>query len=158
MRAGPAELVRDLECTWSSFRELTTEQLYEVLELRQRVFVLEQKCFYEDIDRADPTCFHAQMRSGVRLVACARLAPPRQREGAARVGRVVVDQRWRGIGVGARLVRGAIAYAREHFPEHGVVLSAQAHLIPFYTQLGFRGVGGEYDDGGILHCDMALGS
>ena len=41
-----------------SFQQLTTNELYEVLQLRSEVFVVEQECVYQDIDGNDLNAIH----------------------------------------------------------------------------------------------------
>ena len=42
-----------LNITVKSFNQLTINELYEVLQLRSEVFVVEQDCVYQDIDGKD---------------------------------------------------------------------------------------------------------
>ncbi len=36
------------------FRQLTTDELYELLRVRSEVFVVKQNCVYQDLDGDDP--------------------------------------------------------------------------------------------------------
>ena len=38
---------------WKTFKELSTDDLYAILNLRQKVFVMEQDCPYIDADYSD---------------------------------------------------------------------------------------------------------
>ena len=40
------------------FKELSVEELYRILELRNSVFIVEQECIYQDCDRKDLEAFH----------------------------------------------------------------------------------------------------
>ena len=42
----------------SAFDQLSTQELYAILQLRQLVFVVEQKCAYQDCDGKDRTALH----------------------------------------------------------------------------------------------------
>lgn len=40
------------------FSELTAQELYEIYRLRVSVFVVEQKCCYQEVDDADKDAYH----------------------------------------------------------------------------------------------------
>ena len=40
------------------FRELTNNEIYEILRLRSEVFVVEQECVYQDLDNKDQNAIH----------------------------------------------------------------------------------------------------
>jgi ElaA protein len=146
-----------LDVSWQClhFGTLTAVQVYEMLRLRQDVFLLEQRCFYRDADVLDLQCWHvlASTPSG-QLVACARLMPPTQGAEEPSIGRVVVAPSWRSQGVGRALMDEALAFAEARYPGRAIRINAQAHLERFYSQLGFTRVGDVHDDAGILHCEM----
>ena len=138
-----------------TFDDLSPRELHDALALRQRVFVVEQACIYQDLDGKDPDALHLLGRDDETdaLVAYARILPPGARFDVAAIGRVVVAPERRGEGLARALVLEAIRVARDH---HGAraALSAQAHLEAFYASLGFVRVGDEYDEDGIPHVDM----
>lgn len=129
---------------------------YEIMQLRQDVFVIEQRCLYRDLDGKDPFCLHLsgrQMHTG-KLAAYARLVPPSVVFEEASIGRVVTDQAIRGQGIGNLLMLRAIEEVQRNFLVSRIRISAQAHLQTFYYDLGFRKIGKVYDDEGIPHIDM----
>ena len=141
---------------WLPFGRLTVEQLYEVLALRQTVFVLEQRCFYLDVDGRDLDAWHLLgLREGA-LAAYLRVLPPGQHRDAPAIGRVLTSPQARGAGLGRALVAEGVRRARELFPQQPIRLAAQQHLVPFYASLGFAPVGPPYDEDGIMHVDMLL--
>ena len=132
------------------FQDLTRDELYAILELRERVFVVEQRCAYQDVDGKDPVCRHVWATHGGEIVAYLRILPAGQKYEEVAIGRVIVAQAMRGTGLGKELMRRGLAAA-------GAVpvrLSAQAHLEQFYADLGFRRVSGVYDEDGIPHVEM----
>jgi ElaA protein len=144
----------DLKFDLRAFDELAPRELHDALALRQRVFVVEQACVYQDVDGKDPNALHLLGRDEHgALVAYARILPPGVRFDVAAIGRVVIAPERRGEGLARTLMLEAIRVARDH---HGprVALSAQAHLEAFYASLGFVRVGDEYDEDGIPHVDM----
>lgn len=147
-----------IEWQWSSFADLTAAQLYEMLALRQQVFVLEQTCLYPDIDGLDPGAHHLlgwRTHDGQRaLVATLRCLAPGAKYGEMSLGRVVTSPATRGTGLGRDLVARGIAYAVQLHPGHAIRIGAQAHLEQFYAGFGFVTVSAPYDEDGILHIDM----
>ena len=73
-----------------------------------------------------------------------------------KIGRVCVLQQARGKGIGADLIRAAVARFRGVPGIAKVKLGAQVHALGFYAALGFVPVGDEYLDAGIVHRDMVL--
>jgi ElaA protein len=49
------------------FNELSTYDLYELLQLRIEVFVVEQNCPYQDLDNKDQHSYHVL---GTRKINC----------------------------------------------------------------------------------------
>lgn len=142
-----------------AFGGLTVHELYGVLALRSRVFVVEQACAYQDADGRDLDALHVIALRGEEVVGCARILPPgswRFEEPA--IGRVVVAPDARGRGLARALMERAIEVAEEHHGELALALAAQAHLEGFYGSLGFVRSGVPYEEDGILHIDMRRGS
>ena len=146
-----------IEYTWSTFTELSRLELHEILRLRQQVFIIEQASLYSDIDGNDPAALHltAHARSG-ELVGCLRLLPPGITNRRPALGRLAIARPFRGLKMGSRLMAAGIRKANELYPNGSIYISAQQHLISFYSELGFVPRGKPYDEDGILHVDMVL--
>ncbi len=155
--------------TWKcvEFHALTPAELYSVLQLRQRVFVVEQKCAYLDADGIDSACLHLmgwantasseEISSRTRaLVAYARLIPPGVKFPKASIGRVATHPAWRGIGLGKELMAQAMDQARKQGWNHQLMIQAQSYLEPFYEGFGFQRVSEPYVEDGIRHVDMIV--
>ncbi|MBX9299216.1 GNAT family N-acetyltransferase [Chromobacterium piscinae] len=138
------------------FDGFTPLALYQALQLRDQVFVVEQQSIYGDVDGVDTRCLHLSGRDDAgRLLAYARLiAPGEKYPDAAAIGRVVVAPEARGRGLGKALMEQAVAQCQAHFPDAPVMLSAQVDASALYASFGFQQVSEPYDDGGILHVDM----
>ncbi|GEO66800.1 GNAT family N-acetyltransferase [Levilactobacillus spicheri] len=137
------------------FDQLTTHELWALYHLRTAVFVVEQACYYQEVDEADLTAVHLLGTDEAgHLVAYARLIPEHDH---VRIGRVVVAPAARGKGAGQQLVHEAIAAVKTQFP-HAVQIDiqAQAYLQKFYTGYGFQPVSDVYLETGIPHLDMIL--
>lgn len=147
-----------IEWQWSSFADLTVAQLYEMLALRQQVFVLEQTCLYPDIDGLDPGAHHLlgwHTVDGRRVLAATlRCLAPGAKYDEMSLGRVVTSPAARGTGLGRELVAEGIAHAERQHPGHAIRIGAQAHLERFYGSFGFVTVSAPYDEDGIMHVDM----
>lgn len=139
---------------WLPFDRLSVRQLHDVLKLRQRVFVVEQKCAYLDVDGADPQCWHGLgTRDGV-LVATARLVPPGLKYAEPAIGRVVSAPEVRRTGAGRALMHSALTQVKRLYPGQDIRLGAQRYLERFYASLGFEPEGEPYDEDGIPHIEM----
>ena len=147
----------DIQYTWFTFAELSRHELYEILRLRQQVFIIEQASLYPDIDGNDPVALHltAHERSG-ELIGCLRLLPPGITNRRPALGRLAIAKPFRGLKLGNQLMVAGIRKASELYANGTIYISAQQHLIPFYSELGFVPRGEPYDEDGILHVDMIL--
>ncbi len=93
--------------TWRfvTFDALTTAELYELLQLRSEVFVVEQACIFQDMDGADVQAMHLLGTDGGRLVAYARCFAAGVKFTEASMGRVITRGSLRSGGVGHALVQ-----------------------------------------------------
>lgn len=139
------------------FESLTNNELYEVLKARIDVFVVEQTCYYPDIDdkdRAEGTV-HLMAYEGGELMAYLRaLAPGVSYEGKASLGRVLTTEAARGKGAGHELLRRGIALCQQHWPGIDIKISAQQHLKGYYGAQGFEQVSDMYLEDDIPHIAM----
>jgi ElaA protein len=138
--------------TWHlrTFAELTAAELYAILALRQRVFVVEQNCAYLDADGIDPVSRHLWAEQGGAIQAYLRIVPAGVKFPELSIGRVITAPKARGSGLGRELMKRGIAAA-------GAVpirIGAQAHLEKFYGALGFQRASDVYDEDGIPHVEM----
>lgn len=138
---------------YSSFNSIPGKQIYDVLKLRQDVFILEQNCFYEDIDYLDQEAEHLLVSDKDELCGYLRIVPPGIKYSEISIGRIVVKKSFRGKNLGKELVNRALneIQTRKRQP---VRIEAQAHLIPFYSDLGFSIKGAVYELDGIPHVEM----
>lgn len=134
--------------------DLTTQALYDIMALRQEVFVVEQDCAYLDADGRDLSALWVQGYAGDELVAHARVLPPGVSYPEPSIGRVVVSARHRGRQIGQRLMRTSLRALADHFGTASCRISAQTYLIPFYSRFGFRVTGPEYLEDGLPHREM----
>lgn len=132
-----------------------TQDIKACHALRFEVFVNEQHVpMDEELDTLDgeATHFLAKNEAGEH-VGTARIL---ERGETGKIGRVCVVKSARGTGLGKKLIARCLDEFRTRPHLTQAKLGAQNHAIPFYEQLGFKVVGGEYMDGGIPHHDMVL--
>jgi ElaA protein len=145
-----------MELRWHDkpFAALTVEELYGLLALRQRVFVVEQTCTYLDADGVDLVSRHLWAEARGAIVACLRIVPAGVSFDELSIGRVVTEQAMRGQGLGRVLMRRGIdAVIASHGPVP-IRIGAQAHLEGFYGELGFVRTSEVYLEDGIPHVEM----
>ncbi len=140
-----------------SFSELNTTELYDILQLRSEVFVVEQDCVYQDLDGKDQKALHIIGTKKEKVVAYTRIFKAGDYLAQASIGRVVVAVGERKYGYGLDIMKCSIEAIEERFGETSIVLSAQTYLIRFYNSLGFIEKGGEYLEDGIPHVMMVRG-
>ena len=127
-----------------------------ILRLRNEVFVVEQKCIYQDIDGQDllGDTHHLMAWKDDELVAYLRLLDPDTQGGDVVVGRVIVAPAARGTGLGHRLMVEALKQIDDIWPDTPIFLCAQAHLQGYYARYGFLVAGEEYLEDDIPHIGM----
>lgn len=140
------------------FSELSAQRLYQILKLRQDVFVLEQTCLYPDLDNLDQKVIHVSLISEEDddLVAYCRIIPADLVSPDVAIGRVVVAEGARSQGLAKKLMIKAIEFINEEMQAPAIKVSAQSHLQAFYQSLGFAITSEPYDEDGIEHIDMKL--
>jgi ElaA protein len=137
-----------------SFKQLSSEELYEILSIRQKVFIVEQACAYLDTDEKDLKALHLYASNGNNIIAYARLLPPGISYTQASIGRVLVLPEYRGHKTGRLLMNKAIEIIYETYRTDSICISAQLYLKEFYRSLGFEPIGSVYDEDGIPHIKM----
>ncbi len=136
------------------FDELTITELYEAMQLRQEVFVVEQECPYLDADGRDVGNYHLLGYDALGLVAYARVLAPGVNYAEVCISRVVTSPRVRRQGVGRLLMQECLECINRQYGQVHIRISAQAYLQDFYESFDFRTAGKEYLEDGIPHKEM----
>ena len=76
---------------WKAFNELDIHTLYDILKLREEVFILEQECLYNDIDDIDLSSHHVWLYQDIQMIAYARIIPGTTNE-YVKLGRIIVHR------------------------------------------------------------------
>ena len=137
-----------------TFKELTTQELYDLLQLRSEVFVVEQNCVYQDVDGKDQKALHVLGIKKNKIIAYTRIFKPGDYFKNASIGRVVVNSSERKYGFGHHLMKASIEAVKTHFKVEEITISAQTYLQKFYESHGFVKVGEEYLEDDIPHIRM----
>ena len=137
-----------------NFSELDNNEIYEILKLRSEVFVVEQKCIYQDRDNKDQKAIHLLLKKNNEIIAYTRIFKSGEYYKNPSIGRVVVCKKERGKDFGKKVMRKSINYIKENIEGNKIELSAQKYLDKFYRELGFYVEGEEYLEDGIPHQRM----
>ncbi len=141
-----------MELVIKSFVQLTAEEVYKILRVRQDVFVVEQVCPYPDIDGVDECAIHAFLRDETGIKAYLRVFE--RAEDTAQIGRMLTVQR--GTGLGRELLKDGIRIAKEMLQKNAVYLEGQSYALGFYEKEEFREISEEFLEDGIPHVKMLL--
>ena len=136
------------------FNQLTTLELYKILQLRSEVFVVEQDCVYQDIDDKDQKALHVIGFKNDNIIAYTRIFKAGDYFENASIGRVVVAKNERQFGYGHEIMKASIDAIQTHFKTDAITISAQVYLQKFYETHQFKKVGEEYLEDGIPHIRM----
>lgn len=139
------------------FQALPPQVLYDILQLRQEVFALEQACLYQDMDGEDANALHLTVYEADVLLGYARIFAPGKKYQQASIGRIVTRSSVRGTGLGKRIVENSIDEIMKRFGPQDIKIAAQCYLEKFYRCFGFRPIGEVYPWDGIDHIDMIRG-
>jgi ElaA protein len=145
-----------LEFQIKPFKALTLEELYDVLQLRQEVFAVEQNCVYQDIDGKDQKAFHILGYHENDLAAYTRIFDAGDYFETPSIGRVVVSQKYRNRKWGYDLMEKSIKAIGTVFGKKQITISAQLYLQKFYENLGFVKTSDMYLEDGIPHIQMKI--
>ena len=139
-----------------AFSELDTTELYQIIHLREKVFVVEQECFYLDADNNDQESWHLLYYSNDTLAAYLRILPPNTTYEFPSIGRVVVEKKYRNKNIARKIMTEAINFLNIKYGDTRIKIGAQTYLNSFYKSLGFVDDGEEYLEDGIPHIHMVL--
>jgi ElaA protein len=136
------------------FEELNVEEIYEILRIRNEVFIVEQECAYQDCDGKDKSSYHLFLKDNNKIIAYVRILEKGVSYDETSIGRVLVHKDYRRKGISKELMLKAISFIELNLNETEIKIQAQAYLINFYKSLGFREVSSEYLEDNIPHIDM----
>ncbi len=136
------------------FEQLSTQELFKILKLRTKIFVVEQNCAYQEVDDADLKSVHVFGKLKDGIIACARIVPPEAIYKEPSIGRVAVSKDFRNQNLGREIFQKSLEKAKEMYPNQTLKIQAQTYLEKWYKSSGFETVSEPYPDFGIMHVDM----
>jgi ElaA protein len=137
-----------------TFSKLSLDELYQVLQLRSEVFVVEQDCVYQDIDGKDQKAVHVLGFKNDKLIAYTRCFDKGVYFEEASIGRVIVKENQRKFNHGHEILKASIEVIESRFKTTKIKISAQQYLIKFYESHRFQQIGEGYLEDGIPHVAM----
>ncbi len=146
----------DIRWQCKAFHDLLPAELYEIIKLRNAIFVVEQNCVFQDADDKDQPAFHLCGWLDEVLVAYTRLLPQNIDYPEISIGRVVTHTKYRKHGIGKLLLEQSITMCNEIFGRQHIKIGAQFYLKKFYESFGFQQVSDIYLEDGIEHIKMIL--
>lgn len=136
------------------FNQLKVEEIYKILALRNKVFIVEQECAYLDCDDKDLNSYHLFCEENGEVAAYLRILKKGVSYDEISIGRVVVKKNYCGKGIAREMMLKAIEFIENTLKEDTIKIQAQAYLLNFYSSLGFKAVSEEYLEDNIPHIDM----
>lgn len=136
------------------FEELNIKELYKILQARNEVFILEQKCPYQDCDGKDEISYHLFLEDNEEILCYLRIIPKEIAYYEVSIGRVLVSKNKRKKGLAREMILIAIDFIERKLNEKSIRISAQKYLVNFYKSLGFEEVSDVYLEDGIEHVEM----
>ena len=143
------------QSTIKPYNELSKDQFFDILKLRIEIFVVEQSCYYQELDDEDKEAFHVSIYNNGIIVAVGRIIPNlKNRE--VKIGRIAVKMNQRKKGLASSMMKDILNFISKKYGDFSVLLSAQTYLIKFYQSYGFNEIGDTYLEDGIEHINMEL--
>lgn len=136
------------------FDELNAEEIYEILKIRNQVFIVEQQCPYLDCDGRDMKSYHLFLENNNEIAAYLRIIEKGVSYNEISIGRVLVNSKYRGKGLARDMMKEAIGYINNQLNETSIRIEAQAYLIDFYKSLGFKQTSKVFLEDNIPHIEM----
>ena len=143
-----------MELVVKHFSQLSAEELFAIYKLRVSVFVVEQKCPYQEVDDADRAAYHLWLKDEDGIQAYARVLPAGAAFPTAAMGRVIAVKRR--CGLGSKIVEAAIQVARTKLQADKLTIEAQVYARSLYEKHGFQQTSEEFLEDGIPHIQMQL--
>tara|TARA_Y100001978_G_C23576623_1_gene376852 strand:- start:53 stop:493 length:441 start_codon:yes stop_codon:yes gene_type:complete len=143
------------QSTIKPYNDLSKDQFFDILKLRIEIFVVEQCCYYQELDDEDKEAFHVSIYNDGIIVAVGRIIPNLHNK-EVKIGRIAVRMEHRKKGLAYKMMKDIMNFLSKDYKNFSVLLSAQTYLIEFYQSFGFKEVGDNYLEDGIEHINMVL--
>ena len=142
-----------MNITIKNFNELSNIELYNILKLRSKVFVVEQESIYLDLDDIDFDAIHIFIKDNDNnILAYLRVLDNNDNFKEISLGRVISEVR----GLGSFLINNSIEYLNNKYSTYKVNIQAQKYAEDFYLKCGFITTSDTFILDGIDHIEMEL--
>ena len=126
-------------------------EMQKCFEIRKDVFVNEQQCDPKDEYEFEEESTHYLLSEKNIPLATARY---RKTENGIKMERFAVLKSKRGKGYGIKILKKMILdLSHSNLTKY---LHAQVQVVKFYEKVGFKKIGGKFDEVGIMHYKMIL--
>lgn len=139
---------------FKSFNDLSPFELYEILRLRNEVFIIEQNCIYNECDNKDLESYHLWCSLEGKIIGYCRLVPPEVSYSEPSFGRIVSHPDYRNLKLGHLMLGFVNQIVKNYYKTSSIRISAQVYLRNFYESYGFRQVSEEYLEDNLPHMEM----
>ena len=143
------------QSTIKRYNDLSKDQFFDILKLRIEIFVVEQCCYYQELENEDKEAFHVSIYNDGIIVAVGRIIPNLHNK-EVKIGRIAVKMEHRKKGLAYKMMKDIMNFISKKYKNFSVLLSAQTYLIEFYQSFGFKEIGNTYLEDGIEHINMVL--
>ncbi|HKL11096.1 MAG TPA: GNAT family N-acetyltransferase [Clostridia bacterium] len=143
-----------MEFITKKFEEYSLKDFYEIIKIREEVFIVEQNCVYQECDGKDENAFHLVCMESGQVMAYLRILEKGVSFEETSIGRVLVKKEYRSLGLGKMILEKAIEFIDSELNEYEIRISAQQYLTRFYESFGFKVVSDMYLEDGIPHVEM----
>ena len=136
------------------YEELTLDELYEILKIRSKVFVLEQNYLYQDLDDLDKNAIHIFIQDSNVIQAYLRVIPKGNSNKEVMIGSVLSQKRH--CGIGTKVLEFSIDVAKMKLNADKIIVYAQSYAKRFYENVGFIQTSEEFLEDKIPHIEMTF--
>ena len=143
------------QSTIKPYNDLSKDKFFDILKLRIEVFVVEQCCYYQELEDEDKKAFHVSIYNDGIIVAVGRIIPNLPNK-EVKIGRIAVKMEYRKKGLAYKMMKDIMNFISKKYKNFSVLISAQTYLIEFYQSFGFKEIGNTYLEDGIEHINMVL--
>lgn len=143
-----------MEIIIKKYNELSLNELYDILKIRVSVFVVEQKCPYQEIDDKDKNAYHIYIKENNEIKAYLRVLDKGVSFPEASIGRILTTERNKGYS--NIIIKEGIKLAKEKYNADKIKILAQTYAKGIYEKHGFKQVSDEFFEDDIPHIIMLL--
>ena len=136
------------------FSDLSLDQLYQIIKLRNKVFIIEQNCPFLDLDDQDQGAFHLFLQHQSRFIGYIRVNPLEMDFSIVKLSRFCLLAEYRDKDLGKDMLKFILTHAEKNWRSQEIQISAQEYLEGFYQKFGFIACSEAYEIDNILHINM----